>query len=273
MKRAVKVVVISDVHLGTFGCHAKELLKYLQSIEPEVLVINGDFIDGWQFRKSYFPLAHIQIIYEIMRKSMSGTRVYYLAGNHDHFIRKFIPFYSGNIFFRDQLELDIGGKRHLFFHGDVFDMSVQISPFLAKLAGFGYDNLIKLNTLINRVRLRFGLSRISFAHMAKNRLKQAVKFIHNFERLAVIYAQQRNMEYVICGHIHTPKMVSFENDGKELKYLNSGDWIENLTALEYRDGKWSIYKYEEFDYEFINPRIMIADKPAAFLLDFMLHKL
>ncbi|MBK8485040.1 MAG: metallophosphoesterase [Saprospiraceae bacterium] len=114
MERILNAVVLSDVHLGTFGCQARELLNYLQSIQPEVLILNGDFIDGWQFTKRYFPLVHIQVIYEVMKMAMNGTKVYYLSGNHDEFIRKFIPFYSGNIYFRDQLELEIDGKRHFF---------------------------------------------------------------------------------------------------------------------------------------------------------------
>ncbi|MBK9107169.1 MAG: UDP-2,3-diacylglucosamine diphosphatase [Saprospiraceae bacterium] len=256
------MAVISDVHLGTFGCHAQELLNYLRSIQPEILIINGDFIDGWQFRRNYFPAQHIQVIYEIMRKAMEGTRVYYLAGNHDEFIRKFIPFFSGNIYFRDQLELELNGKKYLFFHGDVFDFSIQLSPLLAKLGGFGYDHLIRFNTMINKLRTRFGMARISFAHNVKCKIKKAIKFIQSFEEEAIAFAKSRKVDYVVCGHIHIPCIREVVEESYQLTYMNSGDWIENLTVLEYQDLNWSLYTYDETDFEFLNKKIVIKEKPA-----------
>ncbi|MBK8954856.1 MAG: UDP-2,3-diacylglucosamine diphosphatase [Saprospiraceae bacterium] len=248
MERALKLAIISDVHLGTFGCHAKELLIYLKSIKPEILILNGDFIDGWQFRRSYFPTEHIQVIYEIMRKAMDGTRVYYLAGNHDEFIRKFVPFFSGNIYFRDQLELEFNGNRYLFFHGDVFDFSIQLSPFIAKLGGIGYDHLIRLNTYINKIRSRFGFQRISFAHLVKYKLKKAIRYIQSFEEEAIQFARQRKVDFVVCGHIHIPCIREIVSEQATITYMNSGDWIENLTVLEYCNSKWSIVRYDEMEF-------------------------
>ncbi len=262
MERNVKLVVLSDVHLGTFGCHAEELLQYLQSIKPETLILNGDFIDGWQFKRSYFPLDHIQVLYEIMKKAMEGTKVYYLAGNHDEFIRKFIPFFSGNIHFREQLEIEIGGRRHLFFHGDAFDFTIRLSPFIARLGGIGYDTLIKINTLINKFRNKFGFERVSFAHMVKSKIKRAINFIKDFEEQAIRYGISRNADFVICGHIHMPK-IRVENQGlKKITYVNSGDWIENLTALEYKDHDWYIHKYDATDYQYLNKHLIFKEKPA-----------
>jgi UDP-2,3-diacylglucosamine pyrophosphatase LpxH len=225
MERKLKLIVLSDVHLGTFGCHAEELLNYLQSVDPEILILNGDFIDGWQFKRSYFPVKHIQVLYEIMRKAMEGTKVYYLAGNHDEFIRKFIPFFSGNIYFRDQLELEIDGLRHLFFHGDAFDFTIQLSPLLAKLGGVGYDSLIRLNTIINKLRSRLGFERISFAHKVKSKIKKAINFIKDFEDQAIRYGHSKNADFVICGHIHMPKIKEDQIGSKKICYLNSGDWV------------------------------------------------
>jgi UDP-2,3-diacylglucosamine pyrophosphatase LpxH len=262
MERKLKVIVLSDVHLGTFGCHADELLKYLQSVDPEILILNGDFIDGWQFKRSYFPVNHLQVLYEIMKKAMNGTKVYYLAGNHDEFIRKFIPFFSGNIYFRDQLELEIGGKRHLFFHGDAFDFTIRMSPFLAKIGGMGYDTLIKLNTIVNKLRNRLGLERISFAHAVKSKIKKAINFIQDFEDQAVRYGLSRNAEYVICGHIHMPKMKSEKIGSKDIIYMNAGDWVENLTSLEYKDRGWNIYHYDESEFQYLNKHLIYKEKPV-----------
>lgn len=269
MERSVRFSVISDVHLGTFGCQARELLNYLQSIKPEILILNGDFIDGWQFNKKYFPPIHIQVIYEIMKMAMQGTKVYYLSGNHDEFMRKFIPFYSGNIFFRDQLLLEIDGKRHFFFHGDAFDFSVQFSPILAKIGGIGYDTLIRMNSLINNVRFKFGLDRISFAHRIKSSIKQAINFIQNFEEAAIQFALSKEADVVICGHIHIPKIKKLELMDKEFMYLNSGDWVENLTALEYKDGAWSLYQYDEMEYQYLNRHLIFKEVPAKAFSELM----
>ena len=156
MKRKVDLVVISDVHLGTYGCKAKELLQYLKSIEPKTLILNGDFIDIWQFKKSYFPALHLQIIKHILHLSLKDCKVIYITGNHDEFLRKFSPMTFGKMELVDKVVMQLNGKKAWFFHGDVFDASVQHSKWIARLGGIGYDYLIRLNNLTNWVLSKMG---------------------------------------------------------------------------------------------------------------------
>jgi UDP-2,3-diacylglucosamine pyrophosphatase LpxH len=167
MKKVLDICVLSDFHLGTYGCRAEELLEYLQSIEPARLILNGDIIDAWQFKKKYFPATHWEVIERILQLANTGTIVYYLTGNHDDILRRFESLDLGNIRLRSQLELRLQNKSYWFFHGDVFDASVLISPLLASLGGKGYDLLIRLNTWINQWRVSFGWQKISFAHRVK----------------------------------------------------------------------------------------------------------
>ena len=243
-KRKVEVAVISDVHLGTYGCHAKELLDYLSSIKPKILVLNGDIIDIWQFRKSYFPSKHLEVIKKIISMSTKGTKVYYITGNHDEFLRKFTDLHMGNISLIDKLVLELDHKRAWIFHGDVFDASITQAKWLAKLGGWGYDILILINRFINWVLARFNKEPYSLSKKIKNNVKSAVKFITNFENVCVELAIENDYDYVICGHIHEPKIEFMENEKGEVFYLNSGDWIENLTALEYNNKKWKLYKHD-----------------------------
>ncbi len=255
-KRKVEVAVISDVHLGTYGCHAKELLDYLSSIKPKILVLNGDIIDIWQFRKSYFPSKHLEVIKKIISMSTKGTKVYYITGNHDEFLRKFTDLHMGNISLIDKLVLELDHKRAWIFHGDVFDASITQAKWLAKLGGWGYDMLILINRFINWVLARFNKEPYSLSKKIKNNVKSAVKFITNFENVCVELAIENNYDYVICGHIHEPKIEFMENENGEVFYLNSGDWVENLTALEYNNKKWKLYQHdrnfssEENEYNF-----------------------
>ena len=259
VKRKLEIAIISDVHLGTYGCHAKELLNYLESIEPGTLILNGDFIDIWQFRKRYFPKEHMQVIHRILKMSANGTKVYYITGNHDDALRRYSNFSSGNIHLRDKLILKLNGKKYWIFHGDVFDLFIQYSPIIARLGGKGYDWLIWLNRFINKVRGRFGLPHRSYAKKIKYRVKHAVKFISNFEHTAIKLAAEQNYDYVVCGHIHRPTMQKVEMQGKEVIYLNSGDWVESLSALEYSWGRWTLYEYDKLDYEYTNPKLMVKD--------------
>ncbi|MGB5941463.1 MAG: UDP-2,3-diacylglucosamine diphosphatase [Leeuwenhoekiella sp.] len=245
MKRKVELVVISDVHLGTYGSHAKELLEYLNSIKPKTLILNGDIIDIWQFRKLYFPKAHLQVIKKILGLAAKGTRVYYITGNHDEKLRKFSPIKLGNISVIDKLVLNLDGRKAWIFHGDVFDASIQHTKWIAKLGGWGSDFLILFNRFLNWWLLKLGRPKYSLSKKIKNSVKKAVSFVTNFEQTAAELAIENGFDYVLCGHIHQPQMreVTFK-DGKCL-YLNSGDWIENLTALEYDNGKWTMYEHEK----------------------------
>ena len=243
-KRKVEVAVISDVHLGTYGCHAKELLDYLSSIKPKILVLNGDIIDIWQFRKSYFPSKHLEVIKKIISMSTKGTKVYYITGNHDEFLRKFTDLHMGNISLIDKLVLELDHKRAWIFHGDIFDASITQAKWLAKLGGWGYDILILINRFINWFLARFNKEPYSLSKKIKNNVKSAVKFITNFENVCVELAIENDYDYVICGHIHEPKIEFMENEKGEVFYLNSGDWVENLTALEYNNKKWKLYQHD-----------------------------
>lgn len=259
MKRELDIVIISDVHLGTYGCHAKELLNYLKSIKVHTLILNGDFIDMWQFSKRYFPKEHLEVIQRILKMAARGVKVYYITGNHDDALRRFSDFSSGNIHLRDKLLLKLKDKTYWIFHGDVFDVFIKYSPFIARLGGKGYDLLILINRLVNKIRMSFGMSRMSFAQKIKYGVKEAVKFISDFEETAIKLAAEDDYDYVVCGHIHRPTMRKVEVDGKEVNYLNSGDWVESLTALEYKWGKWSLYEYDESEFELINSKLKVDE--------------
>lgn len=247
-KRNVEVVVISDVHLGTYGCRAKELNQYLKSIQPEILVLNGDIIDIWQFSKRYWPESHMKIIQRIFKLLSNGTKVYYLTGNHDELLRKFSGFSMGSLEIQDKLVLNLDGKRNWIFHGDVFDVTMQHAKWLAKLGAIGYDTLIMINSIANWVSekmLRRG--KVSLSKKVKNSVKSAIKFIDDFEQTAIDIAIENGYDFVLCGHIHQPAHRSVTSSKGSTTYLNSGDWIENLTALEYQDGKWSLYQHPATD--------------------------
>lgn len=246
-KRKVDLVVLSDVHLGTFGSHAKELLQYLSSIKPKTLVLNGDIIDIWQFRKSYFPKSHLKVIKKIIDMTSKGTKVYYITGNHDEMLRKFSDSIVGNFSILDKLILNLDDdKKAWIFHGDVFDASVQHSKWIAKLGGLGYDYLILINRFVNWCLLKMGREPYSFSKKIKASVKKAVKFISDFETTATDLAIEKKYDYVICGHIHEPKIMWKENKNGSTLYLNSGDWVENLTALEYNKKRWKMYKHSDF---------------------------
>jgi UDP-2,3-diacylglucosamine pyrophosphatase LpxH len=249
MARKVDVVVISDTHLGTYGCQAKELFTYLKSVSPKTLIINGDFIDIWQFSKSYFPKYHLKVIKKIIDLASKGTEVVYILGNHDEFLRKFADTSFGNIELTNKKIMTLDGKKAWFFHGDVFDASVQHSKWIAKLGGIGYDFLIRLNVISNWILTRLGREKYSFSKKIKNNVKNAIKFIGDFENAAIELAIENEFDYVICGHIHQPQIREVKSKNGNCTYLNSGDWIENLTALEYHNKKWKIYTYDKNDFK------------------------
>lgn len=247
-KRKLEVVVISDVHLGTFGCHAKELLNYLSTIKPKTLILNGDFIDIWQFRKSYFPQIHLKVLRKILSMASKGTKIYYVTGNHDELLRKFSDMHMGNFSIVDKIVLELDDKKAWIFHGDVFDVSVQHSKWIAKLGGLGYDYLILLNRFVNWCLKQIGKEPYSFSKKIKASVKKAVKHIADFETTATDLAIEKKYDYVICGHIHEPKIEQKSNKNGSVIYLNSGDWVENLTALEYNRKRWKLYRYADVNY-------------------------
>ncbi len=248
-KRKLDIVVISDVHLGTYGCHAKELNKYLKSIEPKILILNGDIIDIWQFRKSYWPESHTKVVQRIVKLISKGTKVYYLTGNHDEFLRKYANLKISNFQLLNKLVLNIDEKKMWFFHGDVFDVSMQYSKWLAKLGAMGYDTLILINRGVNIILEWFGREKYSLSKKIKNSVKKAVQFINDFEKTAIDIAIENKYDVVACGHIHQPAQREETNQFGSVMYLNSGDWIENLTSLEYYNGEWHLYKYDLIENE------------------------
>ncbi|WP_297798667.1 UDP-2,3-diacylglucosamine diphosphatase [uncultured Eudoraea sp.] len=244
-KRPVDIVVISDVHLGTYGCHADELFKYLKSVKPKQLILNGDIIDIWQFKKRYWPKSHMKIIKLIMEWVTKGVKVHYITGNHDEMLRKFVGLKMGKFSISNKIVLNVSGKKVWIFHGDVFDVSMQHAKWIAKLGAIGYDFLILLNRAVNYISRKMGRGRVSMSKRIKNGVKSAIKFINDFEQIAADIAIENEFDYVICGHIHQPEVKKISNSKGSVTYLNSGDWIENLTALEYYQGKWSLYHYEK----------------------------
>lgn len=242
-KRKIDISVITDVHLGTYGCHADELLTYLNSIEPKKLILNGDIIDIWQFRKRFFPSSHLKVLKKIIGTASKGTDVYYITGNHDEMLRKFSGHSMGRFKLVDKLVLELGNEKAWIFHGDVFDISIQNAKWLAKLGGWGYDLLILINRFVNWILLKMGREKYSLSKRIKNSVKGAVKYIQSFEKVAAELAIDNEYDYVICGHIHQPKKEVYQNNKGKTTYLNSGDWVENLTALEYSLKRWRIYNY------------------------------
>ena len=248
-RRTVDVVVMSDLHLGTYGCHAQEIVNYLKSIQPQILVLNGDVIDIWQFNKRYFPVAHMQVFKEIMNLLSKGTRVIYITGNHDEVLRRYSDLEMGNFQLTDKVVMEINGKMTWIFHGDVFDATTKGSAkLLAKLGGHGYDLLIYINSFINWCLKAIGKEKMSFSKKVKNSVKKAVAWIGDFEQTAAELAIEKKYDYVICGHIHQPLIREIKSSAGSVIYLNSGDWIESLTSLEYNDGKWKIFSYNAADF-------------------------
>jgi UDP-2,3-diacylglucosamine pyrophosphatase LpxH len=248
-KRKVDIVVISDVHLGTYGCRAKELLHYLRSINPATIVLNGDIIDIWQFSKRYWPKSHMKVVKHLMNWVSKGKRTYYITGNHDEMLRRFEGFKMGSFTIVNKVVLELPDhKRAWIFHGDVFDVTMQHSKWLAKLGAVGYDSLIIINSLVNFISEKiFRRGKISLSKKIKNSVKSAVKFINNFENTSAEIGISNNYDYVVCGHIHQPEIKKISTLQGDIMYLNSGDWIENLTALEYHKGEWCIHRFGNDD--------------------------
>lgn len=249
MKRKLKVAVISDVHLGFIGSKAKELNRYLKSIEPEILIINGDFIDIWQFRSYYFPKSHTRVIQRIFKFISEGTKVYLLTGNHDELMRRYSGLSLGNLIVEDKVVLELDGKLHWFFHGDIFDVSMRGSRWLAKLGTTGYELLILLNKLVNFLLELFGRPKLTFSEKVKFATKRGVKKLHDYALTGAEIALDKGYDAVINGHSHIPEIKEITTPKGTVQYLNSGDWVENMTALEYNRGEWKLVWYKDLYFE------------------------
>jgi UDP-2,3-diacylglucosamine pyrophosphatase LpxH len=243
-RRKVELVVISDVHLGTFGSQARELNRYLMGIKPKVLVLNGDIIDFWQFRKHYWPDPHMKVVKTVLNLAAKGTEVHYITGNHDETLRKFSGVKMGNFEIINQLELNLSGINTWFFHGDIFDVVMQNNKWLAKLGSTGYGVLVLLNVFLSFISRSLGLGKVSLSKKIKENVKSAVKYIGDFENTAARLAIKKGFQTIVVGHIHHPeiKEISMPKVGR-IMYLNSGDWVENMSALEYNEGTWRLYRH------------------------------
>lgn len=271
-KRELELVVISDVHLGTYGARASELVSYLRSIKPKTLVLNGDIIDIWQFSKHYFPSDHMQVLKEITSLLSKDTKVYYITGNHDEMLRKFTGFNMGNFEIQNKLVLPLQTGVAWFFHGDVFDTTMKHSKWIAKLGGKGYDLLIIINTIVNWFSEKLGRGRVSLSKKVKDSVKGVLKFVNNFEETAAEIAITNGYQFVVCGHIHYPQLKTITNSsGESVLYLNSGDWVENSTALEYNNGEWKLYKHAPKNGDFV-PKQEAAQQKAALSYDQLLQE-
>jgi UDP-2,3-diacylglucosamine pyrophosphatase LpxH len=271
-KRSLDVAVLSDIHLGTYGCKAKELVNYLRSIAPSMLILNGDIIDAWQFNKRYFPASHMMVIKEIMQLMTAGTRVFYITGNHDEILRRYSDIQVGNFTLTDKLVLEIDNKMTWIFHGDVFDNTTKGgAKILAKLGSSGYGLLILFNRLVNFVLQFLGRERVSISKRVMAGVNKAVTKVNDFEQIAAELAIEKKYDYVICGHIHQPQRRIVRTDAGEVTYLNSGDWVEHLTALEYHQNAWTIFQYDEKQFPVVStkepkaPLSVITDNISFFI--------
>ena len=223
IKRKIELLVLSDIHLGTYGCQAKELLNYLNSIDPKKIILNGDIIDIWQFKKHYFPKSHLKVVKKLITLASNGVEIIYVTGNHDELLRKFSKTQIGNISIVDKYVCKLDDKKYWFFHGDVFDLSIQNAKWVAKMGGWGYDFLILINSLVNWILEKLGKEKYSLSKRIKNSVKGAVKFISNFETIVTDLAIENKFDFVVCGHIHQPKILNFQTSEGNTTYMNSGD--------------------------------------------------
>ena len=245
-KRPVDVAVLSDLHLGTYSCHAKEIAAYLKSIRPQILILNGDIIDVWQFSKHYFPASHMEVLREIFQLLSGGTRVFYITGNHDEMLRRYSDLQLGNLQLVDKMSMEIDNKMTWIFHGDVFDNTTNgTALFWAKLGSNGYALLLAFNRAVNRCMKMMGREPVSLSKKVMKQVSKSITKIDAFEKLVAELAIEKKYDYVICGHIHQPQKRVIHTDKGSVVYLNAGDWVEHLTALEYYKNDWHIYQYDE----------------------------
>ena len=239
-----KSIFISDIHLGTRGCQADALCAFLKSNTCDNLFLVGDIVDGWRLRKKwYFPQSHANVIRRILTSAKRGTQVYYILGNHDEALRKFLQFdiVLGNIKLLDRYEyLAVNNKKYLVIHGDFFDVLMVDKKWLMHLGDNLYNFMIWFNTHFNSVRMLFGFSYWSLSRWLKNNTKQAVNYIQNYEKHVSSYCKSEGYDGVICGHIHHAEIKIIHG----IEYMNDGDWVESATALlEHTDGTFEIYKH------------------------------
>lgn len=243
-KTRYRTIVLSDLHLGTSTSRAKEVVTFLKAHKCEKLILNGDIIDGWQLRRSgTWKKKHTKFFRLVLKRAAKGTEVIYIRGNHDDFLDEIVPFSLGNFSIRRDYVLQSGAKKYYVVHGDLFDTVTTKLKWIAKLGDVSYTFLLWLNRHYNTWREKRGLPYYSLSQVIKAKVKEAVSFIDDFENQLSSVAKTRKCHGVICGHIHTPadKMIG------NVHYLNSGDWVESMTALvESEEGEWKIIYYSDW---------------------------
>ncbi|HEX2934579.1 MAG TPA: UDP-2,3-diacylglucosamine diphosphatase [Bacteroidales bacterium] len=243
-----KTIVVSDIHLGTTNSKAKEVVRFLKNNTCETLILNGDIIDGWQLRKGgQWKKKHTRFFRVILKMiEKYNTKVIYVRGNHDDFLDHILPFEFAGISIVKDYIYESFNKRYLVIHGDIFDAITTNLKWLAKLGDTGYTFLLWLNKMYNNYRVKRGLPYYSLSQVVKQKVKSAVSYISDYEKELVAIARKKECAGVICGHIHHPAMIQYD----DVLYLNSGDWVESLTALvEDYQGNWKILRYADLALE------------------------
>ena len=237
-----RALFISDIHLGSKGCQAEALYEFLETHTADTLYLVGDIIDGWRLKKKwFFPQSHTNVIEAILSMAKKGTDVYYIAGNHDEFLRGFLRFKMnfGEVKLSNrEMHIGVDGRHYLVVHGDMFDGLMRADrKWIMHLGDNAYNLLLWINTKLNFIRRKLGLEYWSLSKSLKTRTKRAMNFIHSFEEQVADYCRRKDYDGAICGHIHVAEMR--EIDG--IVYMNDGDWVESCTALaEHHDGRWEL---------------------------------
>ncbi len=261
MAKKVRTLFISDLHLGTRGCQAEALLAFLKTVEAEQIYLVGDIVDGWRLRQTWhWPQLHNDVVQKLLRKARKGTRVVFIPGNHDEFMRDYVGSNFGGVEIQEEaIHTTADGKRMLILHGDKFDTVVRNVKWLALLGDWAYDFAIFLNRYISKVRRLFGLPYWSFSAYAKQKVKRAVNFISAFEDAVVAEAKRVEVDAVLCGHIHQPTIRNMRG----IEYLNTGDWVESCSAiLEHMDGRLELVQWTSHADIALIPAIELL-RPAA----------
>ena len=243
-RRRYRTIWISDVHLGTRGCNAGLLIDFLDSVDSDTMYLVGDIIDGWRLRKRfYWPAAHNDVVWRILKRARRGTRIVYIPGNHDEMFRQFTGLDFGGVEIRRKaIHETADGRRLLVLHGDEFDVITLAHRWLAHLGDAAYGLLMRLNVVVNAVRRRLDLPYWSLSKHAKAKVKNAVEFISHYEEVVAHAAGSRGVDGVVCGHIHTAEMRVIGS----VAYYNDGDWVEGCTALvEHDDGRMELLHWAD----------------------------
>jgi len=242
--RKLEIAVISDLHLATRACKAKTVLHYLKSIQPKTLVLNGDIIDSWRFSRNYFPKPQLKVVRQLIKMMEKGVKIFYITGNHDEFLRRFNQTEIGKLKIVNQLILELDGKKTWIFHGDLFDHIIHNAKWLAKTGAAAYGLLTVINYGLNFTLKPLGVKEFILYKSLKKKPRNEGQ-PSAFEKAIAASAANKEYDTVICGHTHVPKDKFILWQGKQIHYINCGDWVENCTAAEYSKGQWHLHYFED----------------------------